>query len=141
MRSLLLAAALLALGLAIAPGCESVPPVPTSSDPEGKDIVKGAIVAATESSGGVRLYKVIHIDDYPPPIGWDLHMIVYDPKAPTFQDAAILHKRGGFKVLNDHILVRLVNFLTRDHRVLKVEPVTDAEEAPYIRARDSSRFR
>ena len=51
------------------------PRVPASSDPAGKDIVEGAVIAAQEAVGGVRLYKVTHVDDYPDPIGYEYHMI------------------------------------------------------------------
>jgi hypothetical protein len=128
----------LCIGLAgAAAGCSRNAPVPESSDPEGKDLVEGAVVAAVESSGGVRLYKIVHADDYPDPAGPEYHMIAYDPKTPTFQDAANLwkFKRNDVKIALDHILVRLVNFGKRDHRVLVVEPVTDVEKAPYLKAR------
>jgi hypothetical protein len=139
MRILALVAALLLGGLSLLPACdEPIPPVPASSDPEGKDIVKGAVVAAAESSGGIRLYKIVHVDDYPKPIGWELHMIAYDPKVSSFQDSAILwQKKTGLKVAMDYINVRLVDFLPRDHRVIKVEPVTDEELKPYRRALES----
>ncbi|MRG95959.1 hypothetical protein [Polyangium spumosum] len=125
----------LALGSVAA--CNRDVPVPASSDPEGKDLVTGAVVAAAESSGGVRLYKIVHVDDYPEPAGPEYHMIVYEPKAPTFQDAANMwkYKRNEVTVKLDHIFVRLVNFGKRDHRVLFVEPVTDEEKAPYLKAR------
>jgi hypothetical protein len=128
----------LCIGLAgAAAGCSRDAPVPAASDPTGKDLVDGAVVAATESSGGVRLYKIIHADDYPDPAGPEYHMVAYDPKVATFQDAANLwkHRRGEVKVALDHILVRMVHFIKRDHRVLTVEPVTDAEKAPYLKAR------
>jgi hypothetical protein len=138
-RLLLLAA--LAAPVAGAASCESNAPVPASSDPQGKDLVKGAVVAAVESSGGVRLYKIIHVDDYPDPIGYHLHMIAYDPKPATFQEAANVwkYKRGTLNVALDWMNVAQAAFIKRDHRVLVVEPVTDAELAPYIRARDSRR--
>jgi hypothetical protein len=128
----------LCLGLSgAAVGCHRDAPVPTSSDPEGKDLVEGAVVAAVESSGGVRLYKIVHADDYPNPAGPEYHMIAYDPKAATFQDAANLWKfrRKDTKIALDHILVRMVNFIKRDHRVLNVEPVTDEEKQPYLKSR------
>jgi hypothetical protein len=133
--------ALLALcvGLsATAVGCHRDAPVPTSSDPTGKDLVEGAVVAAVEASGGVRLYKIVHADDYPDPAGPEYHMIAYDPKVVSFQDAANLwkFKRGEVKVTLNHILVRMVNFIKRDHRVLTVEPVTDEEKAPYLKSRN-----
>jgi hypothetical protein len=127
----------LCIALACVPACKRDVPVPAASDPEGKDMVKGAVVAAVESSGGVRLYKIVHVDDYPEPAGPEYHMIAYDPKTPTFQDAANLwkYKRDDVKVALDHIFVRFVNFDKRDHRVLFVEPVTDEERAPYLKAR------
>jgi hypothetical protein len=130
---------LLAALLGCAASCESQAPVPASSDPQGKDLVKGAVVAAAESSGGIRLYKILHVDDYPDPIGFHLHMIAFDPKAATFQEAANLwkFKRSTVTVALDWMNVAQAPFMSRDHRVLTVEPVTDAEMAPYIKARDS----
>jgi hypothetical protein len=141
MVSRLLLLAVLAAPVAGAASCDSQAPVPESSDPQGKDLVKGAVVAAVESSGGVRLYKIIHVDDYPDPIGYHLHMIAYDPKAPTFQDAANAwkYKRSTLNVALDWMNVAQAAFMKRDHRVLTVEPVTDAEIAPYTKARDSRR--
>lgn len=132
--------ALLALLLATTaalPACSRDVPVPSASDPQGKDLVEGAVVAAAESTGGIRLYKIVHVDDYPEPAGPEYHMIAYDPKTQTFQEAANLwkHRRGDVKVALDHIFVRMVGFLPRDHRVLFVEPVTDEEKAPYLKAR------
>jgi hypothetical protein len=127
----------LCMTLATLPACHRDAPVPASSDPEGKDLVEGAVVAAAESSGGIRLYKIVHVDDYPEPAGPEYHMIAYDPKGVTFQDAANLwkFKRGDVKVALDHIYVRFANFGKRDHRVLAVEPVTDEEKKPYLKAR------
>jgi len=127
----------LCLALAGLPACKHDAPVPESSDPQGKDLVEGAVVAAVESSGGVRLYKIIHVDDYPEPAGPEYHMIAYNPKTPTFQDAANLwkHRRNEVTIALDHIFVRLVSFGKRDHRVLAVEPVTDAEKQPYLKAK------
>lgn len=127
----------LCLALAATPACHRDAPVPSVSDPEGKDLIEGAVVAAVESTGGIRLYKIIHVDDYPEPAGPEYHMIAYDPKVVTFQDAANLwkFKRGDVKVVLDHIYVRLVNFGKRDHRVLTVEPVTAEEAAPYLKSR------
>jgi hypothetical protein len=120
-----------------AAGCNRDAPVPASSDPTGKDLVDGAVVAAVESSGGVRLYKIVHADDYPEPAGPEYHMIAYSPKGTTFQDAANLWKfrRKDVKIELNHILVRQVNFMKRDHRVLLVEPVSEEERAPYLKAR------
>ena len=132
--------ALMALCISLAgaaAGCNRDAPVPASSDPNGKDLVDGAVVAATESSGGVRLYKIVHADDYPDPAGPEYHMIAYDPKVATFQDAANLWKfsRKDVKVALDHILFHMVSFIKSDHRVLVVEPVSDEEKAPYLKGR------
>ncbi len=127
----------LCIALGSVAGCNRDVAVPASSDPAGKDLVEGAVVAAAESAGGIRLYKIVHVDDYPEPAGPEYHMIAYDPKVPTFQDAANLwkHKRGEMTVALDHVFVRLVNFGKRDHRVLFVEKVTEEEKGPYLKAR------
>jgi hypothetical protein len=117
---------------ALAAACQSSPPVPTSSDPQGKDLVEGAVVAATESSGGVRLYKIVHVDDLPEPIGYEYHMIAYDPKAASYEEAAMLWASPERTIAIPHIEVRKIHFMPRDHRVLKVEAVTQAELEPYL---------
>jgi hypothetical protein len=122
----------------VALGCGGDAPIPPP-DPKGKDLVEGVVVAAVtsaEATPGIRTYKVIHVDDYPEPVGFNLHMIAYDPKAPTFAEAARVRKKGGMKVVMGHLEVRLSDFLTRDHRVIAKESITDEERAPYIRARD-----
>lgn len=112
--------------------CKSAPTVPASSDPNGNDLVEGAVVAATETSGGVRLYKIVHVDDLPEPLGYEYHMIAYDPKATAFETAAQVWASPEKQVALGHIEVRKVDFMPRDHRVLKVEPVSAAELAPYL---------
>src|SRR5262245_58023062 len=113
------------------------PAIPASSDPEGKDLVEGAVVAAQEKSGGYRLYKIVHVDDYPDPIGYAYHFIAYAPKGTSLADAAKLWKQGAVHVELDHIEVRQVDFMPRDHRVIAVEKVTEAEIAPYNKVRRS----
>ncbi len=134
MRSIALAAAVCAGTLTLAPACNRAPPVPETSDPTGKDLVVGAVVAATEKSGGIRIYKIVEVEDLPPPFGRDLHMIAYDPKVQTFQEAAELRRKGELTVAMDHMMVRLVHFMPRDHRVISNEPVSDDERAPYLRS-------
>lgn len=123
--------------IAAATGCrtEGDAPALTAPDPAGKDLVVGAVVAATEKSGGVRLYKIVHVDDYPDPIGHEYHMIAYDPKVPSFEEAPKAWKSGGLRVIDDHVLVRFVDFRKRDRRVVAVEPVTDEERKPYLQSR------
>ncbi len=98
-----------------------------------------AAVTSGETTPGIRTYKILHVDDYPQPIGYNIHFAAYDPKADTYEDAAERWKRGGMKVVSAHFEVRMVDFLTRDHRVLVKEPLTAEELAPYLRARDPSR--
>jgi hypothetical protein len=115
-------------------GCNRVP---ASSDPQGKDLVEGAVVTAEESIGGYRLYKILHVDDNPEPFGTEYHLVAYDPKAETLEQSAQIFRQGNLQVALDHFEVQKAPFLKRNHRVLAVEPVTDAERAPYIKSRDS----
>jgi hypothetical protein len=133
--SMLALAAVSALGA----GCNDKIPPP---DPKGKDIVAGAVVAAAtsaEPTPGIRVYKVIHVDDYPEPVGFNYHLVAYDPKASTFEEARDLRFRGGMKVVLPHFEVRAVDFLARDHRVIGNEPVTNEERAAYENARPASK--
>jgi hypothetical protein len=128
----------LALAAATALGACRGEPLP-APDPRGKDLVEGAVVAAVttgEKTAGVRTYKVLHVDDYPEPIGYNLHLVAYDPKAPTFDEAAAQRKRGGMTVVMKHFEVRLIDFIGRDHRVIARELLTDEELKPYADARD-----
>ncbi len=121
-------------------GCNSEgPPVPVASDPQGNDLVAGAVVAAAESSGGIRLYKIVHVDDYPDPIGYELHMIAFDPKVQTFQEASGMraNRKEQMKVALDHLSVQKHLFIKRDHRVIANEPVTPEELAPYQKSKTS----
>ncbi|WP_437298702.1 hypothetical protein [Sorangium sp. So ce426] len=136
MRSIALAAVCAGI-LTLAPACDRTPPVPETSDPTGKDLVIGAVVAAAEQSGGFRIYKIVEVEELPAPFGSDLHMIAYDPKAQSFQEAAELRRKGKLTVAKDHMTVRLVYFLPRDHRVISNEPVSDDERAPYLRSLQS----
>ncbi len=134
--AVLASTAITACGKGSGPAEEAAPHVPASSDPAGKDIVEGAVIAAQESVGGVRLYKVTHVDDYPDPIGYEYHMIAYDPKCDSFEMAAKTWKNHGATPMFDHLVVREVSFLPRDHRVLFVEPLTPAELLTYTKSRD-----
>jgi hypothetical protein len=123
------------LPLLLLVACDKPLPPP---DPQGKDIVEGAIVAAAtnaEPTPGVRMYKVLHVDDYPEPVGYQYHLIVFDPKAPTFEAAREMRARGQLKVINKHIEVRAQDFLPRDHRVIGKEPLSEDELKPYQEAR------
>jgi hypothetical protein len=132
--------ALAVLGASSLPACskgsteEAAPHIPASSDPKGKDIVEGAVIAAEESMGGIRLYKVTHVDDYPDPIGYEYHMIAYDPKCDTYEHCAVSWRKHEATVNYEHLVVREVAFLPRDHRVLFVEPLTEPERATYTKS-------
>lgn len=135
LRTRLTLVALAALAI-LGSSCKDDPIPP--ADPKGKDIVAGAVVAAattSERTPGLRIYKVVHVDDYPEPIGYNYHLIAYDPKAPTFEQARELRRRGGMTVVNSHVEVRAVDFLPRDHRVIAKETVSAEERAAYEKAR------
>jgi hypothetical protein len=105
--------------------------------PDGKEIVAGAVLAATESSGGIRLYKVVHVDDFPQPIGFEYHLIAFEPKAADWESVRPLwrQKKQKLTVFKDHVLVRKLNWLKRDYRVVTVEPVTPEDKVGYERDR------
>jgi hypothetical protein len=104
------------------------PPVPASSDPEGKDIVEGAIVAAHEKSGGVRLYKVKEVKYFPPPMSDELVMVAFNEKANDFKHASDLWRRRKFTVAVANARVQRHMFIQRDYRVLTKEPVTEIDK-------------
>lgn len=129
-----------------------IPPVPASHDPKGADLVQGAVVAATETNGGIRLNKIVHVDDFPLPLDYEFHMIAYEPKVQTweeashlwkdkkakvFDSAAQVTKETDLKVVVPHFIVRRDAFMTRDYRVLYVEKVTPEESAAYEHAKNS----
>ena len=133
---------MLAVGLALttmaAAGCRSDgkgtgPPVPASSDPEGQDLVAGAIVAAVENPqgkpDGVRLYKIKQVNYFPPPVGDELVMIAYREKGNDFQHASDLWRKRDLTVALPNVRVQRHMFIKRDYRVLTQEPVTDADKA------------
>ena len=62
-------------------------------------------------------------------------MIAYEPKSETWEEAAHMWKDKRVKVVVDHFIVRKVDFLTRDYRVLFKEPLTPEERAPYERSK------
>jgi len=133
-----------------ASGCNSgggsassdIPPIPAAHDPKGDDLVEGAVLAAIEGPGSVgagkyRLLKIVHVDDFPLPLDFEFHMIAYEPKGETWEEAARLWKDKRVKVTIDHFIVRKVDFMTRDYRVLFKEPITPEEQAPYNRSKQT----
>lgn len=115
-------------------------PVPSAHDPNGEDLVQGAVLAATETNGGMRLNKIVYVDDLPAPLGYEFHMIAYDPKGQSWDEAARMWREKKVSVIVPHFVVRKVDFMVRDYRVLAVEPVTAEEKAAFEASR-TSRFR
>ena len=139
----LLCLVLCALGIS-ATGCSEkprsdAPSIPTAHDPKGEDLVEGAVIAAVEKNGvgegTTRLLKIIHVDDFPLPLDYEFHMMAYEPKGNTWEECAKLWKDKQVKVIQDHFIVRKVDFMTRDYRVLFKEPITPEELAPYERSK------
>ena len=121
-----------ALALTGCNGCghkaSDAPPVPASADPEGKDLVPGAIVAAVEKSGGIRIYKMVERNWFPDPIGEELVMIAYEQKADTFEHARDLWLKHNLTVALPKVRVPRQMFMPRDHRIVASEPVSDADK-------------
>lgn len=140
-HALILALAVLANGCNDGKGATTdIPAIPTSHDPKGEDLVQGAVIAATETSGGIRLNKIVYVDDLPAPLDYELHMIAYDPKAQSWDEASHMWKDKKVSVIVPHFIVRRPDFLVRDYRVLYNEKVTPEEKAPFEASR-SSRWR
>jgi hypothetical protein len=131
-RRMVIGCAMLALSFASL-GCpsrsDSGPPVPASSDPEGKDLVVGAVVIATEKGGGVRIYKVKKVAYFPPPVGDELVMIAFHEKGNDFKHAARLYRQRRLTVVLPNVRVPLQRFhKARDYRVIATEKVTEEEK-------------
>lgn len=138
LTALVLAAFTAAATPACSQGCssgeEAAPHIPASSDPAGKDLVEGAVVAAREQAGGIRLYKITHVEEMPAPLGSEYHMIAYDPKGDTYELAAKTWQKHEAKVVFEHLVVRDIHFIPREHRVLFVEPLTPEELLTYTQS-------
>ncbi len=104
------------------------PPVPASSDPEGKDLVEGAVVLATAKEGGVRIYKIKAVNYFPPPVGDELVMIAFTELGNDFEHAAALWRQRKLTVVLPNVRVQQHMFnRNRDYRVIGTEPVTEQE--------------
>ncbi len=103
--------------------------MPASSDPEGKDLVEGAIVVATEKEGGVRIYKIKQVNYFPPPVGDELIMIAFTEQGNDFEHAAALWRQRKLTVVLPNVGVQRHAFnRNRDYRVIDKEPVTEQEK-------------
>jgi hypothetical protein len=126
----LLVLACLALAGCRSDGKDAGPPIPASSDPEGKDIAVGSIIVGTEPSGGIRIYKVKEVKYFPPPMGDELVMIAFNEKGNDFKHAADLWRQRNLTVAVANVRVQRQMFIKdRDYRVIAQEPVTDADNA------------
>jgi len=123
-----------ALPLMALPACQcndrnAAPPVPASADPEGKDLVVGAIVLATAKEGGVRIYKIKEVNYFPPPVGDELVMIAFAELGNDFEHAAKLWKQRKLSVVVANVRVQQHMFhRNRDYRVIATEPVTEQDK-------------
>jgi hypothetical protein len=110
-------------------GKGSGPPVPASSDPEGEDLVQGAVVVAFEEpSQSYRLYKIKKVNFFPPPMGDELVLIAFQETGNDFQHASDLWRKGDLSVAVPNARVQRTMFNKRDYRVLEVETVSEREE-------------
>jgi hypothetical protein len=135
----LLVLAYLALAGCRSDGKDAGPPIPASSDPEGKDIAVGSIIVGTEPSGGIRIYKVKEVKYIlhghawyllPPPMGDELVMIAFNEKGNDFKHAADLWRQRNLTVAVANVRVQRQMFIKdRDYRVIAQEPVTDTDNA------------
>jgi hypothetical protein len=91
-------------------------------------LVVGTVVAATEKLGGVRLYKIVEVNWFPAPMGDELVMISYAPKATDFEHARTLWYGRQLTVAVPKVRVARQMFTRRDRRILTSEPVLDAEK-------------
>lgn len=110
-----------------------IPPIPSARHPNLEDLKVGVVIGAMEPQG-VRLIKVLRVDDFPMPLDYEYHMTAYDPLAPTWEEAAKLWRRKEVKIVVPHFIVRKVDFQKRDYRVLATEPLTDDEKENLARA-------
>ena len=109
---------------------DSGPPIPASADPEGKDLVVGAVVIATEDTGGVRIYKIKEVSYFPPPVGDELVMLAFQEKGADFPQAAKLWSKRELTVALPSVRVARHQFAkNRDYRVIATEPVSKDELA------------
>ncbi len=124
----------LLLAMAALPACQcddvaTGPSVPASSDPEGKDLVEGAIVLATTKEGGVRIYKIKQVNYFPPPVGDELVMIAFTEQGNDFEHAAKLWRQRKLTIVLPSVRVQRHMFnRNRDYRIIDKEPVTEQEK-------------
>lgn len=127
------------MGLAgVAPACRRAPedpPVPAGHAPDGKDLVLGAVVAAEEKSGGVRIYLIKEVKFLPPPSTDALLMVAFKEKGDDFLHAAKLYRQRKLTVALNLVDVERHRFIARDYRVLAVEELGD--EVPKLQRDDA----
>jgi hypothetical protein len=112
-------------------GSSASPPA-GSADPQDKELVPGAIVAATEKAGGIRIYKLVEVNWFPDPMGEELVMIAYEEKADTFEQARTLWTERELTVVLPKVRVAKQNFVARDHRFIGSEPVSEQDKSAKV---------
>ena len=110
-------------------GQGSGPPIPASSEPEGKDLIPGAIVLALdEKRKAVRIYKVVSFQYFPPPVGDELVMIAFNEMGNDFRHASDLWQQRKLTVAMPRVKVQRQMFAGRKYRVIHHEPVSEADK-------------
>ncbi len=129
LATMLLVATTVSLGGCRTDGTGSGPPVPSSSDPTGADLVEGAIVVAFEEpSQSYRLYKIKKVNYFPPPMGDELVMIALSETGNDFQHASDLWRQGKLTIAVPNARVQRTMFRKRDYRILEIQAVSDADK-------------
>lgn len=110
-------------------GAGSGPPIPASSDPKGDDLVPGAIIVAVDESRKlVRIYKLVSVEYFPPPVGDELMLIAYNEMGKDFRHASDLWRQRKLTVALSKIRVQRQMFAGRNYRVIEQEPVTEQDK-------------
>src|SRR4051794_27066215 len=65
----------------------------SSADGANPATTAGVCVAAGESNGRYRLYRVLAAEELPAPMGARLHLIIYEETAPDLDEAAKLARK------------------------------------------------
>ena len=110
-------------------GAGAGPPVPASSDPAGNDLVPGAIVVAVdETRNAVRIYKLVSVKYFPPPVGDELVMVAFNEMGKDFRHAADLWQQRKLTVALPKVRVQRQQFAHRNYRVIQQEPVSEQDK-------------
>jgi len=122
-------------------GCGNSSPAtpchPASSDPQGKTWSRAQSSPRRRGAAANRLYKIVHVDDYPDPIGYEYHFIVYSRRPTSLVEAAKFWRQGTVHVELDHIEVRQLEFMRATTASSRSRRSPRPRWAPYNKARRS----